>query len=371
MEPSYIQIWNNNKKRKFYISKKPFYLSYKDDFIFSYEKPSLSFIKIEQKGTKIKIKAVACKPWDLSFAESPQDSLSLSSGQFFNFKGYDFFVELHQKNKDFVFTGVYDYKRFRPMMEAARTDSPIIITGDTGVGKELFAKNIHYNSHRKHGPFYVVNCASIDSVSLDSFLFGVKKGAYTGAKSDLKGLFKLADKGTIVLDNVDLLPHKTQVSLLRVLENKEVKPLGSEKSFTHNVRIIAITNKSFYELLMDSDIRKDLFYRLEAQWINMPLLKDRQDELSNFIDFFLHKSVNKHEKDILKNYSWPGNIREFKNYIEKVKLRGKFTLINKDKDILAWKNSFGRKLNSTLSQLKENYLTMIKLKDWYATKIES
>ena len=362
IEPPYIEVWKDNKRRKFYLSKKPFYLTYdNEDFKLSYNKENNSQVKVSLLEGKVEIRRLQGNRWDLKYAEIAKDLLSLKSGEFFSFKSYDFFVELHHTDIPFVFTGQYNESRFVPMLESARTDEPIIITGDTGVGKELFAKNIHYNSHRKHMPLYILN-GDQDSESIEATLFGVKKGAYTGAKEDRKGLFKLANGGTIIIDNIDLLTYKTQVALLRALQNKEVQALGASKPFIHNVRIIGISNKSFYELLADTNIRRDLFYRLESTWVNIPLLKDRVDELEDLISLF-SDDLAYIDIEELKQYSWPGNIRELKNYIEKVQLLGRFVKISKIKDKLAWKNSFGKKLNLNLLEFNKQYLMLKQIRD--------
>ncbi len=212
----------------------------------------------------------------------------------------------------------------------SQTDSTILITGETGTGKELVARAIHYNSLRKDGDMVAVNCAALPETLLESELFGHVKGAFTGAVRDKKGKFELADKGTIFLDEIGELSTLTQVKLLRVLQERQIERVGGEKSIKVDIRIIAATNQDLLELIKKGKFRKDLFYRLNIISIRLPSLKERPDDIPLLVDHFIAKFNDRFNKSIsgvsantlrkLMSYSWPGNIRELEGVIEKAVL---------------------------------------------------
>jgi PAS domain S-box-containing protein len=209
----------------------------------------------------------------------------------------------------------------------APTDSTVLITGETGTGKELIARAVHKRSHRSSRPFVSVNCAAIPRDLIASELFGHEKGAFTGALQRRLGRFELAEGGTIFLDEIGELPAETQISLLRVLQEREFERVGGTGSIRTNVRVIAATNRDLEAAIAAGMFRSDLFYRLNVFPIEVPPLRKRREDIpmlaSYFIDRFARKagksirSVNKTTMELLQSYPWPGNIRELQNVIER------------------------------------------------------
>ena len=215
----------------------------------------------------------------------------------------------------------------RQVDQIARIDSTVLILGETGTGKELIARAIHDRSPRKNRALVKVNCGAISAGLVESELFGHVKGAFTGAIANRDGRFKLADGGTIFLDEVGELPMDTQVKLLRVLQEQEFEPIGSSKTIKVNVRVVAATNRDLEELVREGKFRADLFYRLNVVLLRMPALRERASDIHLLTMFFVQKCAKKLGKQItsvseeamhrLSNYSWPGNIRELQNVIER------------------------------------------------------
>jgi len=213
-------------------------------------------------------------------------------------------------------------------MQVAPTDLSVLITGESGVGKENFPQIIHTYSHRKHGPYIAVNCGAIPEGTIDSELFGHEKGSFTGATADRKGYFEVADGGTIFLDEVGELPLSTQVRLLRVLETGEFIKVGSSKTLKTNVRVVAATNLNMSQATRDGRFREDLFYRLNTVPISVPPLRDRKEDIAllfrKFASDFAEKyrmppvRLNEEAKRLLMNYYWNGNIRQLKNITEQI-----------------------------------------------------
>ncbi len=207
------------------------------------------------------------------------------------------------------------------------SDAPVLITGHTGTGKELVARAIHYNSIRKNKPFIVKNCGVKTESLLEAELFGYVKGAFTGAEKDKPGLFNEADGGSIFLDEIGDAPLPTQVAVLRVIENGEIRPVGATKTDYVNVRVISATNKNLSREIEQGTFRQDLFYRLNTFTVDLPPLKDRTEDIPLLIHHFLKQlkvklgldelSISPEALDILVNYSWPGNIRQLENEIER------------------------------------------------------
>ncbi|OGU55199.1 MAG: sigma-54-dependent Fis family transcriptional regulator [Ignavibacteria bacterium RBG_13_36_8] len=212
------------------------------------------------------------------------------------------------------------------VMQIAQSDISILISGESGVGKEIFAKAIHGFSRRANKPMINVNCGAIPEGILESELFGHKKGSFTGAIDDRRGYFEIADGSTLFLDEIAEMPLTTQVKLLRVLETKEFMRIGSETVTKVDVRIIAATNKDLQNEVDAKKFRNDLFFRLKAVSLYIPPLRNRPEDISALLNHFLKsysKSNNAREPkitseamDLLINYKWPGNIRELKNTIE-------------------------------------------------------
>jgi DNA-binding NtrC family response regulator len=208
------------------------------------------------------------------------------------------------------------------------TDANILITGETGVGKEVFTRYIQRFSKRKDNPFIIVNCAAIPKDLVESELFGYEKGAFTGADKAKPGKFELADKGTIFLDEVGELPLEIQSKLLRVLESGTIERVGGTKEINVDVRVIAATNRNLEEEVKKGNFRMDLFYRLNVININIPPIRERKEDIPIFIEFFNKRYSAKYNKpkinfskdayDILISYDWPGNIREIRNFVERL-----------------------------------------------------
>jgi DNA-binding NtrC family response regulator len=215
-------------------------------------------------------------------------------------------------------------------IQVAPTDLSVLITGESGVGKEVFSKIIHENSQHKRGKFIAVNCGAIPDGTIDSELFGHEKGAFTGAIDARKGYFEVADGGTIFLDEVADLPLATQVRLLRVLENGEFIKVGSSTVQKTKVRVVAATNVNVREKIARGQFREDLFYRLNTVPIHIPALRERKEDIfplfQNFAIDFAEKNnlppiqLTADARELLTNFAWPGNIRQLRNITEQISI---------------------------------------------------
>jgi DNA-binding NtrC family response regulator len=229
---------------------------------------------------------------------------------------------------------------FRVVNRVARTDSSVIIAGETGTGKELVAAALHYNSHRAAGPFVRVNCAALPEQLLESELFGFEKGAFTGADRVRIGRFEHADGGTIFLDEVADMSLFTQAKVLRVIQEKEFERLGSNETVKTDVRIISATNRNLMEQMRKGLFREDLFYRLNVVTIRLPPLRDRGGDIALLVSFFLKKAAAEMNKritgiepaamEMLEKYHWPGNIRELENTVERAMVLAEGSTITPD-----------------------------------------
>jgi two-component system response regulator PilR (NtrC family) len=216
---------------------------------------------------------------------------------------------------------------FEMIKAVADTDSTVLISGNSGTGKELVAKALHYNSKRSNKPFIALNCGAISENLIESELFGHKKGAFTGAISDKEGFIKAAEAGTLFLDEISEMPPQLQVKLLRAIQEKEYTPVGTTISLPVNVRFIASTNRNLQEYVSQGKFREDLFYRLNVVDIHLPSLKEREGDIPLLAEHFLEKyrkQMNKNIKGIsndamraLMNHEWKGEIRELENVIER------------------------------------------------------
>src|SRR6187431_438122 len=218
----------------------------------------------------------------------------------------------------------------RVAMQVAPTEMSVLITGESGSGKESFSKIIHHLSPRKHGQFIAINCGSIPEGTIDSELFGHEKGSFTGAHEARKGYFENVNGGTIFLDEVGELPLNTQVRLLRVLETGEFIKVGSSKSQKTNVRVVGATNVDLLHAIEHGKFREDLYYRLNTVPIRIPPLRDRKEDVHLLFRKFAHDfaeryrtpalSLSSDAQKILLDYRWPGNIRQLKNITEQMSI---------------------------------------------------
>ncbi len=217
-------------------------------------------------------------------------------------------------------------KVFNIIHKLAKVETPVLIRGASGTGKELVARAIHFNSSRKDGKFVALNCSAIPENLFESELFGHEKGSFTGADQRKVGKFQYAEGGTLFLDEVGDMPALMQVKILRVLQEKMFTPVGSNREFPTNVRIIAATNRPLEDMIQKGTFREDLFYRLNVVPVILPSLADRKDDIDRMIQNFIKKFNETHKKsirgishdalNILKKHNWPGNIRELENVIE-------------------------------------------------------
>ncbi|HET54665.1 MAG TPA: sigma-54-dependent Fis family transcriptional regulator [Ignavibacteria bacterium] len=218
-------------------------------------------------------------------------------------------------------------KVFDLIKQVAPTNSNVLVSGKSGTGKELVAKAIHFNSLRKDQIFLPINCGAISENLIESELFGHRKGSFTGATEEKQGLFKVADGGTLLLDEIGDLPLNLQVKLLRAIEDKQFLPVGGTKHIQTNVRIIAATNQNLYEKTKKGEFREDLFYRLNVVEIKLPSLNERKDDIPLLVNHFIEKYCNEMGKKVLgvdnetmkvlMGHDWQGGVRELENVIER------------------------------------------------------
>lgn len=241
-------------------------------------------------------------------------------------------TDLHQRlDKKFGFEGIiYASDKMGQIIErvkrVAPTDASVMITGETGTGKELIAQAIHQNSPRKKKAFVALNCAALSEHLLESELFGHVRGAYTGAAADRVGRVEYAHGGTLFLDEVGDMPMPTQIKLLRVLENGEIVRVGENKPVLVNVRVLSATNRNLDDALQKGDFRHDLYHRLKVVTIDLPSLAQRRDDIVPLVDHFRREFAKRHHKTIrgmspaasraLLEYDWPGNVRQLRNAVE-------------------------------------------------------
>jgi transcriptional regulator with PAS, ATPase and Fis domain len=221
---------------------------------------------------------------------------------------------------------------------AARSDAKVLITGESGVGKEVIARLVHQRSRRAHTPLVTINCAGIPDSLLESALFGHVKGSFTGAYRDRLGLLEVANGGTILLDEIGEMSLRMQALLLRFLENGEIQRVGSDRTQSRvDVRVIAATNRNLLERIASKDFREDLYYRLNVVHITIPPLRQRREDIPVFLQYFLRSYAERHRTvppelspdalAALVAYAWPGNVRELKNVAERLVIRSQGGLI--------------------------------------------
>jgi DNA-binding NtrC family response regulator len=216
----------------------------------------------------------------------------------------------------------------RLIVLASSAEAPVLITGETGTGKNITARSVHYRSPLKNAPFIIINCAAIPENLIEAELFGCEKGAFTGAVSARKGLFEMAEGGTLFLDEIGEMPAALQSKLLGVLDDRKIRRLGGNSTIELQVRIIAATSVDLEQAIKKKTFRKDLYYRLSVIKIHMPPLRERRNDISLLCNFLLQKriakgnkvSIAENEMEKLKHYPWPGNVRELRNVLERAVL---------------------------------------------------
>ena len=272
---------------------------------------------------------------------------------------------------------------FKVVGRAGAGNDPVLITGESGTGKEVIAKLIHKYSNRGDKPFVAINCAAIPSGLIEAELFGYEKGAFTGADKSKKGKFLHADGGTLFLDEISELPYEAQGKLLRVLQEMEVSPVGSNKTYKIDVRIISATNKDLIKLVAEGKFREDLFYRLSVIEINIPPLRERKEDIPALVELFTKEAQKKYnikrggftEESIkvLYEYDFPGNIRELKNIVNKlialyrerpitpdILRKYLFSTENTEKINTDWRAGYIEEIKSMLLKNKKNiYLKLV------------
>jgi DNA-binding NtrC family response regulator len=216
---------------------------------------------------------------------------------------------------------------YRLIEKVSAISSNVLIFGETGTGKELVARAIHYNSERSDRPFVAVNCGALTESLLESELFGHVKGAFTGAIASQEGFFRKADRGTLFLDELSEISHGLQIKLLRAIQEREVIPVGGREPVKFDVRLIAATNKNLEDEVKKGTFREDLFYRVNVITISLPLLQNRREDVPLLVNHFLQKyaqrlgkpsvKISRQAMQVLVNYDWPGNVRELENMIER------------------------------------------------------
>ncbi len=262
-------------------------------------------------------------------------------------------------------------------MQICDVPANVLITGESGTGKEVIARAIHYNSSRSRAPFVALNCAAIPETLLESELFGYLRGAFTDAKRDRKGLFQEANGGTLFLDEISEVAVNLQAKLLRAIEDKEIRPLGGNRSEKVDVRLIAATNRKLEERVTQGAFRQDLFYRLNIIRIDLPPLRERKEDIPLLVDHFIEKYCQRNQRRItgltegarnaLLTYSWPGNVRELEYTIERAVLLGKGEQVSEadlPMELLAASSkevSLGTALSKryTLRQLEMEYIKKV------------
>jgi len=263
------------------------------------------------------------------------------------------------------------------------TDTTVLLLGETGTGKELFAESIHHTGKRNQKPFIAINCASIPKELQESEFFGHKKGSFTGANYDKKGLFEEANHGTLFLDEIGEMDLDLQAKLLRALETNTIQRVGDSNPIFVDVRIIAATNRSIPDQIANNRFRKDLYYRLNAFTINIPSLMERRDDIEILVKHFTKLLSSKLDKEILyqtsgfiqrmKAYNWPGNIRELKNIIERAIILTEDGILSEDllpQELLTGVNHLLPAIDHSIESVEKNHIQMV-LKNTCGNKTEA
>ena len=282
-----------------------------DDAVKAMRRGAFDYLKKPFKTKELLLSIDKALKWKEIMDEN--QSLKEEIQKQFNYKGI---LGKSKKIKEIIST----------IKQISDTDVNILITGESGTGKDIVAKAIHYSGIRKESPFIPVNCSSLPDNLLESELFGYKKGAFTGAYRNKDGLFKVADNGTIFLDEIGDMPANLQAKILKVLDSGHFIPLGSTKTEETHARIISATNKDINKMINEKEFREDLFYRINVINIDLPPLRERIKDIPMLIEHFINeysyklnrdiKGITPQSMDILMSYPWPGNVRELENVIE-------------------------------------------------------
>lgn len=264
---------------------------------------------------------------------------------------------------------------FDLITRVAPTDSTVLITGESGTGKELIAQAIHGNSLRSYMPFIAVSCGALPDTLLESELFGYEKGAFTGADHTRRGRFEMAHKGTLFLDEVGEISPKTQVNLLRVLQQKTIRRLGGEEEINVDVRILAATNRDLQKQINENRFREDLFYRLNVISIHVPPLRERKGDIPLLVEAFIRKYCLAMNREVVKispssiklltDYHWPGNVRELENIIERAIVIGNGKEIRTDDIPISKKAGIQSDYPRSLGRMEEMHIkNVLEENDW-------
>jgi DNA-binding NtrC family response regulator len=270
----------------------------------------------------------------------------------------------------------------RTVRRVAPSDVSILITGESGTGKEVIADLIHASSGRSSGPLIKINCAALPRELIESELFGSVKGAFTGAHSDREGLFRQAEGGTLLLDELSEMPIDTQSKLLRVLQEKEVRPVGGRSSYKTDCRIIAATNRRPEEAIREGKLREDLFYRISAVSVHLPPLRERREDILPLANAFLKRFAAQANRDLagfsdeaaerLRAFDWPGNVRQLQNEVQRAVLLSEGKLVEgMDLSITAVKDDVGTDTSFTLLEGVERNTIVQMLKETGGNKLET
>jgi DNA-binding NtrC family response regulator len=270
----------------------------------------------------------------------------------------------------------------RTVERVAPSDVSVLITGESGTGKEVVADLLHALSPRSKGPFIKINCAALPRELIESELFGSMKGAYTGAQADREGLFRQAEGGTLLLDELSEMPADTQSKLLRVLQEKEYRPVGGRTSFKADCRIIATTNRIVEDAIRDGKLREDLFYRISAILLNLPPLRERREDILPLATAFLKRYAAQAGRVIngfspaaaerLKKHDWPGNVRQLQNEVQRTVLMCEARTVDiDDLSVAAPGGASSQENNLTLMEAMERNTILQMLKDTQGNKFET
>ncbi len=293
----------------------------------------------------------------------------------------ELFLQLHFYGRSTAFV-----QTMKMVQRLASTDNSVFIKGETGTGKELTARSIHYLSSRKIAPFIPINCGAFNDDLILSELFGYEKGAFTGASKSKQGLLEIADSGTVFLDEVDSLSSKAQVALLRYLQDNEIRSIGSHKIKKVDVRVVAASNKDIKELIKQEKFRDDLYYRLDVLTVNLPPLNQREEDIQLLAQYFIaqlainnnniSKVFSQQVITAMQDYPWPGNVRELENFVKRAYLLTNGSIIT-DPNLLKgtpltfhpkssktsigkhFSNSFNEEKKVLISKFEKSYLHQI------------